>query len=99
MVELAILTPLFVTLTLGAIQTGLAIDATQRIINAARGAGRLAAIDYSDKLQSNQTGIQNCTSGWYETSRSRPYNLFRISAALASNNACHSGARMQSLSS
>lgn len=61
MVELAILTPLFVTLTLGAIQTGLAIDATQRIINAARGAGRLAAMDYSDKLQSNQTGNQKVT--------------------------------------
>ena len=58
MVELAVMTPLFVILTLGAIQTGLAIDATQRIVNAARGAGRLAAMDFSDKLQSNQSGNQ-----------------------------------------
>jgi len=58
MAEFALLAPLFVTLTLGTIQTGLAIDATQRIENAAHGGGRLAAMDFSDKLLSNQSGNQ-----------------------------------------
>lgn len=58
MAEFALLAPLFVTLTLGTIQTGLAIDATQRLENAAHGGGRLAAMDFSDKLQGNQTGNQ-----------------------------------------
>lgn len=56
MAEFAILAPLFVTLTLGTIQTGMAIDATQRIANAARGGGRLAAMDFSGKLLGNQSG-------------------------------------------
>jgi len=54
-VELALMLPLFVVLTMGTIQTGLQISAAQTLTAALREAGRLASMDYTSKLQPNQT--------------------------------------------
>jgi len=54
-VELAIVIPLFITLVMGTIQTGMQIGAAQTLTTALREAGRLASMDYSSKLQSGQT--------------------------------------------
>lgn len=47
-----------VALVLGLIQSSFSIDATHKLHAAVRQAGRLASMDYSDRLQSGQTGNQ-----------------------------------------
>lgn len=54
-VELAIVIPLFITLAMGTIQTGMQITAAQTLTTALREAGRLASMDYTSRLQSGQT--------------------------------------------
>jgi Flp pilus assembly protein TadG len=54
-VEMALVAPLFVMLTMGTIQTGLAITAAQTLTSSLREAGRLASMDYSSRLQPGQT--------------------------------------------
>lgn len=54
-VELALVIPLFVTLAMGTIQTGLQITAAQTLTTALREAGRLASMDYTSRLQQGQT--------------------------------------------
>lgn len=54
-VELAVIVPLFVTLAMGTIQTGLQISAAQTLTTALREAGRLASMDYTSRLQPGQT--------------------------------------------
>jgi Flp pilus assembly protein TadG len=54
-VELALMIPLFVTLTLGMIQTGIQVTAAHSLNSALREAGRLASMNYSSRLQSGQT--------------------------------------------
>lgn len=54
-VEFALIAPLFVALVMGTIQTGLAITAAQTMTAALREAGRLASMDYSNRLLAGQT--------------------------------------------
>lgn len=54
-VEFALVVPLFVTLAMGTIQTGLQISAAQTLTTALREAGRLASMDYTSRLQPGQT--------------------------------------------
>jgi Flp pilus assembly protein TadG len=54
-VEMALVVPLFITLTMGTIQTGMQITAAQTLTTSLREAGRLATMDYSSRLQSGQT--------------------------------------------
>jgi len=60
-VEFALVVPLFVTLAMGTIQTGLQISAAQTLTTALREAGRLASMDYTSRLQSGQTINQKVT--------------------------------------
>lgn len=55
-VECAIVAPVMVTLVLGLIQSSYSIDATHKLHAAVRQAGRLAGMDYSELLQTGQTG-------------------------------------------
>lgn len=52
------MSPLFVMLVLGTIQSGMNLNMQIKIQAAARQAGRLASMDYSKRLQSGQTGNQ-----------------------------------------
>jgi Flp pilus assembly protein TadG len=61
-VECAIVAPLMVALVLGLMQSSYSIDATHKLYAAVRQAGRLASMDYSDRLQSGQTGNQKVIS-------------------------------------
>lgn len=54
-VEFALMAPLFVALTMGTIQTGLAITAAQTLTTALREAGRVASMDYTSRLLPGQT--------------------------------------------
>jgi Flp pilus assembly protein TadG len=54
-VEFALVAPVFVALFLGMIQTGISIDSSHKLYAALRQSGRLASMDYTDKLQSGQT--------------------------------------------
>ncbi|MFO1042353.1 MAG: TadE/TadG family type IV pilus assembly protein [Planctomycetaceae bacterium] len=54
-VEFALMAPLFVALTMGTIQTGLAITAAQTLTTALREGGRIASMDYTSRLQPGQT--------------------------------------------
>lgn len=54
-VEFAIVVPLFITLTMGTIQTGIQISAANTLTTALREAGRLASMDYTSRLQPGQT--------------------------------------------
>jgi Flp pilus assembly protein TadG len=54
-VEFALVAPLFVTLTMGAIQAGIGISAAESLTSALREGGRLASMDASDHLLTNQT--------------------------------------------
>lgn len=54
-VEFALIAPVFVILTMGTIQTGLALTAAQTLTTALREGGRLASMDYTSKLQPGQT--------------------------------------------
>lgn len=60
-VELALVVPLFVTLAMGTIQTGLQISAAHTLTTALREAGRLASMDYTSRLQPGQTINQKVT--------------------------------------
>ena len=53
--------PLFITLTMGTIQTGLQISAANTLTTALREAGRLASMDYTSRLQPGQTINQKVT--------------------------------------
>jgi Flp pilus assembly protein TadG len=55
-VECAIVAPVMVALVLGLIQSSFSIDATHKLHAAIRQAGRLASMDYSDRLQTGQSG-------------------------------------------
>jgi len=57
-VEFALIVPLFVFITLGAIQTGIGLSAAQTVASALREGGRLASMDYSKRLQKGQTANQ-----------------------------------------
>lgn len=57
-VELAVISPLFVLLILGAVQSGINLDMQIKLQAAVRQAGRLASMDYSKRVQANQTGNQ-----------------------------------------
>lgn len=57
-VELTVMAPLFVALVMGAVQSGMNLDMQIKIQAAIRQAGRLAAMDYSKRLQPGQTGNQ-----------------------------------------
>lgn len=57
-VELAVISPLFVLLILGAVQSGINLDMQTKMQAAVRQAGRLASMDYSKRVQANQTGNQ-----------------------------------------
>ncbi len=57
-VEFAIIAPLFVFITMGAIQTGIGLSAAQTLSSALREGGRLATMDYSKRLQNGQTPNQ-----------------------------------------
>ena len=54
-VEFALMAPLFVALTMGTIQTGLAITAAQTLTTALREGGRIASMDYTSRLLPGQT--------------------------------------------
>jgi Flp pilus assembly protein TadG len=54
-VEMAFVLPVFITLAMGTIQTGMQIVSAQTLTTALREAGRLASMDYSSRLQSGQT--------------------------------------------
>ncbi len=60
-VEFALVVPLFVTLAMGTIQTGLQISAAQTLTTALREAGRLASMDYTGRLLPGQTLNQKVT--------------------------------------
>lgn len=60
-VEFALVVPLFVTLAMGTIQTGLQISAAQTLTTALREAGRLASMDYTSRLLPGQTINQKVT--------------------------------------
>lgn len=53
--EFAIMVPLFLTLILGAVQGGLALDASHKMYSVIRQAGRLAGQNYSERLQPDET--------------------------------------------
>lgn len=57
-IELAVISPLFVLLILGAVQSGINLDMQTKMQAAVRQAGRLASMDYSKRVQANQTGNQ-----------------------------------------
>ncbi|MBS0205990.1 MAG: pilus assembly protein [Planctomycetes bacterium] len=54
-VEFALMMPLFVTLTMATIQTGIQITAAQTLTSALREGGRIASMDYKSRLQSGQS--------------------------------------------
>ncbi|MEW4528638.1 MAG: TadE/TadG family type IV pilus assembly protein [Maioricimonas sp. JB045] len=54
-VEFALVAPLFLTLVLGTVEMGTAINASQTMNAAIREGGRLATMDFSTKLAPNQT--------------------------------------------
>lgn len=54
-VEFALVMPLFVTLTMATIQTGIQITAAQTLTSALREGGRIASMDYKSRLQSGQS--------------------------------------------
>lgn len=53
--EFALIAPLFVTLTMGTIQAGIGLSAAESLTSALREAGRLATMEYDDRLQPGQT--------------------------------------------
>lgn len=55
-VEFAVVMPVFVTLMLGTIQTGISIDASHKLYATLRQAGRLAAMDFRDRVPDGTTG-------------------------------------------
>jgi len=57
-VELAVVLPVFVTLMLGVVQVGISIDASHKLYATLRQAGRLAAMDFKDRLAEGQTENQ-----------------------------------------
>jgi Flp pilus assembly protein TadG len=54
-VEFAVVVPVFVTLMLGVIELGISIDASQKLHTTVRQAGRLAAMDFRERVSAGQT--------------------------------------------
>ena len=54
-VELALVIPVFIALFLGMAQSGISIDGSHKLYAALRQAGRLASMDYANKLQEGQS--------------------------------------------
>ena len=54
-VEFALVAPIFITLIMGSIQTAFHFDTTTKLYSAIRQTGRLASMDSSEKLLSDQT--------------------------------------------
>ncbi len=55
MVEFALLAPLFLTLILGVLEMGRALDSSTLLTSAVREGGRLASMDYNDSLPNGTT--------------------------------------------
>ena len=58
MVEFAVIAPLFLTMILGTIELGMGLRASTTLINAVRGGGRLAGMDWSELVEDGQTANQ-----------------------------------------
>lgn len=54
-VEFAVMAPVFLTLTLGSVELGYALNASNTLYGALREGGRLASQDWSDMLEPNET--------------------------------------------
>ena len=54
-VEFAIILPLFVSLVMGMIEFGTALNASQRMVTAAKSGARFAAMDWTDKLAAGES--------------------------------------------
>ena len=87
-VEFALIAPLFVLLTLGAIQTGIGLSAAQTLTSALREGGRLATMDNSKRLKSGQTANQKVIQDIKNmlTAERIPGNLATITITRAEGN-------------
>ena len=65
-VEFAMLAPLYITLTLGTIEFGNALNRQNILASSLREGGRLAAMEWDDVLQPGQTANQKSHSGYPE---------------------------------
>ncbi len=90
-VEFALMAPLFVALTMGTIQTGLAITAAQTLTTALREGGRIASMDYTRRLLPGQTINQKVTQDIKNFLQAEGINSSKVTITITAADGANAG--------